>query len=118
MDRAAIERHPGGSKFSPEHSDAPIVVGIHRPKEESGRSLILQAHVDVVPAGPEDMWRHPPFEPAIEGDWMYGRGAGDMKTGHAANLFALDALKRIGLQPPRPSTCSRSSRRNRPATAR
>ena len=65
MDRAAIERHPGGSKFSPEHSDAPIVVGIHRPKEESGRSLILQAHVDVVPAGPEDMWRHPPFEPAI-----------------------------------------------------
>ena len=99
MDRAAIERHPGGSKFSAEHSDAPIVVGIHRPKEESGRSLILQAHVDVVPAGPEDMWRHPPFEPAIEGDWMYGRGAGDMKTGHAANLFALDALKRIGLQP-------------------
>ena len=99
MDRAAIERHPGGSKFSPEHSDAPIVVGIHRPKEESGRSLILQAHVDVVPAGPEDMWRHPPFEPAIEGDWIYGRGSGDMKTGHAANLFALDALKRIGLQP-------------------
>src|SRR3954449_536864 len=99
MDRAAIERHPGGSKFSAEHSDAPIVVGIHRPKEESGRSLILQAHVDVVPAGPEDMWRHPPFEPVIEGDWMYGRGAGDMKTGHAANLFALDALKRIGLQP-------------------
>src|SRR3954449_1010966 len=99
MDRAAIERHPGGSKFSPEHSDAPIVVGIHRPKEESGRSLILQAHVDVVPAGPADMWRHPPFDPVIEGDWMYGRGAGDMKTGHAANLFALDALKRIGLQP-------------------
>src|SRR3954449_2006153 len=99
MDRAAIERHPGGSKFSPEHSDAPIVVGIHRPLEEKGRSLILQAHVDVMPAGPADMWRHPPFDPVIEGDWMYGRGAGDMKTGHAANLFALDALKRIGLQP-------------------
>src|SRR3712207_6157785 len=99
MDRAAIERHPGGSKFSPEHSDAPIVVGIHRPREEKGRSLILQAHVDVVPAGPEDMWSHPPFDPAIEGDWMHGRGAADMKAGHAANLFALDALRRIGLQP-------------------
>ena len=99
MDRAAIEAHPGGSKFSARHSAAPIVVGIHRPQQETGRSLILQAHVDVVPAGPEDMWSHPPFEPVIAGDWMYGRGAGDMKAGHAANLFALDALRRIGLQP-------------------
>jgi acetylornithine deacetylase len=99
MDRAAIERHPGGSKFSAQHSEAPIVVGIHRPREEKGRSLILQAHVDVVPPGPADLWTNPPFEPVIDGDWMYGRGAGDMKAGHAANLFALDALRRVGQQP-------------------
>jgi acetylornithine deacetylase len=99
MDREAIERHPGGSKFSPQHSQAPIVVGIHRPREETGRSLILQAHVDVVPTGPADMWTHAPFDPVIAGDWLYGRGGADMKVGHAANLFALDALKRIGLQP-------------------
>jgi acetylornithine deacetylase len=99
MDRAAIERHPGGSKFSAEHSEAPIVVGIHRPREETGRSLILQAHVDVVPTGPLDMWTHPPFEPVIDGDWLHGRGGADMKVGHAANLFALDALRRIDLQP-------------------
>ncbi len=99
MDREAIERHPGGSKFSDEHSEAPIVVGIHRPRDETGRSLILQAHVDVVPTGPTDMWTHPPFDPVIEGDWLYGRGGADMKVGHAANLYALDALKRLGLQP-------------------
>ncbi len=99
MDRAQIEAHPGGARFTPEHSEAPIVVGIHRPREERGRSLILQAHVDVVPAGPADLWTHPPFEPVVEGDWLYGRGGADMKAGHAANLFALDALKRIGLQP-------------------
>ena len=99
MDREAIERHPGGSKFSPEHSQAPIVVAIHRPRQETGRSLILQAHVDVVPTGPTDMWTHPPFDPVIAGDWLYGRGGADMKVGHAANLFVLDALKRIGLQP-------------------
>ena len=99
MDRAAIERHPGGSKYSDEHSDAPIVVGIHRPRQETGRSLILQAHVDVVPAGPDALWSRPAFEPTIEGDWMFGRGAADMKAGHAANLFALKALRRIGLQP-------------------
>jgi acetylornithine deacetylase len=99
MDRDAIARHPGGSKFSEHHSDAPIVVGIHRPQNETGRSLILQAHVDVVPTGDPALWTHPPFEPVIEGDWMFGRGAGDMKAGHAANLFALKALRRIGLQP-------------------
>src|SRR3954449_6347303 len=99
MDAEAISRHPGGAPFSHEHSEAPIVVGIHRPREEKGRSLILQAHVDVVPEGPHDMWTHPPFEPVIEGDWLYGRGGADMKAGHAANLFALEALHRIGLQP-------------------
>jgi acetylornithine deacetylase len=99
MDRAAIEQHPGGSKFSDDHSDAPIVVGIHHPQREMGRSLILQAHVDVVPAGPDALWSQPAFEPSTEGDWMFGRGAADMKAGHAANLFALKALRRIGLQP-------------------
>jgi acetylornithine deacetylase len=99
MDREAIERHPGGSKFSDEHSQAPIVVGIHRPREEKGRSLILQHHVDVVPAGPADMWATRPFEPVVRGDWMLGRGAADMKAGAAANFFALDALRRIRLQP-------------------
>ena len=99
MDRAAIAAHPGAAPFSSEHSEAPIVVAIHRPAEERGRSLILQAHVDVVPAGPADMWTHPPFEPVIDGDWLYGRGAADMKAGHAANIFCLDALRRIGLEP-------------------
>ena len=99
MDRAAIERHPGGAPFSKSHSEAPIVVGIHRPKQETGRSLILQAHVDVVPTGPEDMWSRPAFDPHIDGDWLCGRGSGDMKAGHAANLFCLDALRRLGMQP-------------------
>lgn len=99
MDRAAIEAHPGGSPWSQEHSGAPIVVGIHYPRTESGRSLILQSHLDVVPTGPEAMWQRKPYAGEIEGDWMYGRGAADMKAGAAANVFALDALRRIGLQP-------------------
>ena len=37
MDREAIGRHPGGAPFSDTHSDAPIVVGIHHPRAETGR---------------------------------------------------------------------------------
>ncbi len=59
MDPDALARHPGGAPVTPAHSDAPIVVGIHRPREERGRSLILQAHVDVVPTGPADLWTRP-----------------------------------------------------------
>lgn len=99
MDRQDIAAHPGGGEISELHSDAPIVVGIHRPRKETGRSLILQGHVDVVPTGPEDMWSTRPFDPVIKDGWMYGRGAGDMKAGVSANLFALDALRAIGLQP-------------------
>ncbi len=99
MDKEALARHPGAGAWDELHSNAPIVVGIHRPREEKGRSLIMQGHVDVVPAGPDNMWTTPPFEPAIDGDWMQGRGAGDMKAGGASNLFALDALKSLGLQP-------------------
>lgn len=99
MDQEALERHPGSGAFSETHSRAPIVVGIHRPRNETGRSLILQGHVDVVPTGPTEMWTHPPFDPVIEGDWLYGRGGADMKVGLAANISALDALRRIGLQP-------------------
>lgn len=99
MDEGQIRAHPGGSPFSPEHSAAPIVVGIHRPRSETGRSLILQGHVDVVPPGPLDMWSHPPFDPVIRNGWMYGRGAGDMKAGCISNLAALDALARIGYRP-------------------
>lgn len=96
---ADIEAHPGFSPVTVDYTNAINVVGTHRPREEKGRSLILNGHVDVVPVGPLDMWAHHPFEPHIEGDWLYGRGSGDMKAGIAANIFALDALRSIGYQP-------------------
>lgn len=99
MDRQALARHPGAGRWSPQHSEAPIVVGIHRPRAETGRSLILQGHVDVVPTGPEHMWTDPPYAAVIRDGKMYGRGAGDMKSGLACAIAALDALKAAGWQP-------------------
>jgi acetylornithine deacetylase len=80
-------------------SRARSVVGSHRPAEVKGRSLILQGHLDVVPPGPAEMWTHPPYDPRIVDGWMYGRGAGDMKAGTVAALFALDALRAAGFAP-------------------
>lgn len=101
MDEQALSQHVGAGKFSPTHSRAPIVVGTHKPKAQraEGKSLILNGHIDVVPLGPVDMWKDKPYSARVVGDKLYGRGAGDMRSGHAANLWALDALRRIGLQP-------------------
>ncbi len=104
MDRWAIEveqikNHPGFSPVQVSYQNAINVVGAHRPRAESGRSLILNGHIDVVPTGPLDMWQQPPFSAHVDGDWLYGRGSGDMKAGLAANLFALDALRNLGYQP-------------------
>lgn len=101
MDEEALSKHIGAGKFSSTHSHAPIVVGTHKPKKQDpeGKSLILNGHIDVVPLGPVDMWRDDPYSAKIEGDKLYGRGSGDMRSGHAAYLWALDALRRVGLQP-------------------
>lgn len=45
-------------------------------------------HTDVVPTGPAELWHHPPFEPTVDGDALYGRGAADMKGSLAAMLVA------------------------------
>ncbi len=99
IDVSDIDRHPGFSPVKVNYANAINVVGTHRPREEKGRSLILNGHIDVVPEGPRDMWSRHPFDPHVEGDWMYGRGSGDMKAGLAANIFALDALRSLGYQP-------------------
>lgn len=99
IDIAEIRHLPGYSPVLGPYDDAVNVVGIHRSRTQRGRSLILNGHIDVVPAGPLDMWDNPPFEPRVADGWLYGRGGGDMKAGLASNLFALDALAACGLAP-------------------
>ncbi len=72
------------------------------PATATGRSLLLQGHVDVVPEGAADLWTTPPFEPAIRDGRMYGRGAGDMKAGLASIVMAVRALRAAGVQPAAP----------------
>lgn len=98
-DPEAICDHPGFSPISEHASTAPNIVATHQPRQVAGRSLILNGHVDVVPEGPHEMWTRHPYDPWRQGDWLYGRGSGDMKAGLIACVAALDALRSLGLQP-------------------
>lgn len=57
--------------------------------------LLLNGHMDVVPADSPQLWTSPPFEPVRRDGRMFGRGAGDMKSGFAIGMLALRALRDV-----------------------
>jgi len=57
------------------------------------RAIVLQGHVDVVTTV-NQKWTHPPFEARIEGGFIWGRGALDMKNGVAMMVSAVIRAKR------------------------
>lgn len=69
----------------------PNVVGLLK-GEESGKTLILNGHIDVVPPGPPSDWDRDPWSGVIVENRLYGRGAGDMKGGIAAMLHVIKAI--------------------------
>ena len=95
LDVDAIRDKPGFAPVTVAYDNAQNIVALTPCAEDCKRSVILNGHVDVVPPGPLDMWRRPPFEAYVEEGWLYGRGAGDMKAGVGANLFAIEALRSI-----------------------
>ena len=102
IDIDAIKDQPGFSPVDWSYEGKENVVGIHRPRGNTGRSLIFNGHIDVVPTGPQDMWTDPPFEPVIRDGRLYGRGSGDMKAGMVSFILAFKTLRSLGLQPAAP----------------
>jgi acetylornithine deacetylase len=103
IDEERIKQHPAYSPSIVSYEGRTNVVGIHQPHGPvKGKSLIFNGHIDVVPVGAEALWRHPPFEPVLEGDRLYGRGAADMKAGIVAYCMAYKALQNLGLEPASP----------------
>ncbi len=57
---------------------------------------LLYGHYDVYPADEkQEGWRTKPFEPVVEGDRIWGRGAGDNKGQHLAMLHAIALWKEL-----------------------
>jgi acetylornithine deacetylase len=89
-----IEQHPGWWPGL-EYEDRPNVVGVSR-GTGGGRSLILNGHADVVPAGPRDLWTHDPYGGVVADGRIYGRGTADQKAGIAAMTMALACVLDAG----------------------
>ncbi len=59
-------------------------------KGTDGPHFCFAGHTDVVPAGDENDWQHPPFDGVIENGILHGRGAADMKGALAAMVVATE----------------------------
>jgi succinyl-diaminopimelate desuccinylase len=68
--------------------------------ERPGKTLLFEAHTDVVTEGRAEDWGHPPFEAGRVGDRIYGRGACDTKGNLAAAVMAVRAIKDSGVSFP------------------
>ncbi|MDE3009602.1 MAG: succinyl-diaminopimelate desuccinylase [Pseudomonadota bacterium] len=59
---------------------------------DAGPLLVFAGHTDVVPSGPPERWRSPPFEATLHDGLLFGRGAADMKSSLAAFVVAIEQV--------------------------
>jgi acetylornithine deacetylase/succinyl-diaminopimelate desuccinylase-like protein len=73
----------------------PVILGSSPGTPPGTPHVLVYGHYDVQPPGPLADWHTPPFEPSIRDGRMFGRGTGDNKGQHLAQLLALKALSEI-----------------------
>jgi acetylornithine deacetylase len=67
------------------------------PGRGSGRSLLLNGHVDAVSSEPKDRWKSDPNRAEVRDGKLYGRGSNDMKGGIASMVVATEVVTAHGL---------------------
>lgn len=63
-------------------------------------TLLIYGHFDVQPPEPLEAWDSPPFQPAIRGGRIYGRGSADNKGQFFCHLKAIEAVEACGSKIP------------------
>lgn len=76
--------------FTCERIDTGGVSNLWARRGQTGPVLCFAGHTDVVPSGPLDAWKTPPYTPTIIDGVLYGRGAADMKSSLAAFVTAIE----------------------------
>jgi acetylornithine deacetylase len=89
-----VKRWDAAASTFPRH---PVIAGCLR-GAGSGRSIALNGHVDVVPAGDLTRWTTDPWAGQLRDGKVFGRGACDMKGGVAAMIMAVKALTDLGIK--------------------
>lgn len=77
----------------------PIIFAEKRCSNPQAQTLLIYGHYDVQPPDPLQEWLTAPFEPTIRGDYLYARGASDMKGQVLATIFALESVLKTGELP-------------------
>lgn len=75
-----------------EGKTAPVVFG-RCPAPDGAPTVLLYTHYDVVPAGDEQLWHTPPFEPVDKDGAILGRGVADSKSNITAIRAALSLFE-------------------------
>ena len=96
VDPAALAKHPGFAPVPWSYEGRYNVVAKREAAADGGRSLIFNGHLDVVSPEPLKLWDRNPYDPVERDGWLYGRGAGDMKSGVAAMTYAVHAVEKAG----------------------
>jgi acetylornithine deacetylase len=102
IDPVKLKSHPGFAKVNWSYEDRYNLVATRAADANGGRSALLNGHLDVVSEQPAELWKTDPYKPTVKDGWMYGRGAGDMKSGIAAMVYAVKAIDSadLGLKAP------------------
>lgn len=98
IDPETLGAHPGFAPVPWEYQGRYNIVAVQPPAGDGGRSALFNGHLDVVDPEPLDYWDHDPFDPVEREGRLFGRGAGDMKSGVAAMIYAARAIYRSGLR--------------------
>ncbi|WP_419943136.1 ArgE/DapE family deacylase [Candidatus Palauibacter sp.] len=99
IDFERLRRHPAYTADVERHEGLGVVGTMgHTDGRGEGRTLILNGHIDVVPAGEVERWTHPPFELTRHGGRLFGRGVVDMKGQLCSTLAAAWALRDAGVE--------------------
>lgn len=96
IDQSLLADHAGFARVPWTYENKNNVVAVRPPDGNSGRSVIFNGHLDVVDPEPVSFWDSDPFEPVIKNGRIFGRGAGDMKSGVAAMTYAVHAVEKAG----------------------